>query len=108
MNNERTLGERISELLEAKGMTQRELADRAGVTEVSMSRYISGDRTPRAAILSNMANALGTTSEYLLGTEVVGDFNCEYSKIHRLIARNASKMTQAQKRDLVTALFEES
>ncbi len=101
-----TLGGRISELLEARGLTQRELADRAGVTEVSMSRYISGGRVPRAAILSNIATVLNTTSEYLLGTEVPGDFDSEYSKIHRLIARNAPKMTMAQKRDLVNAILE--
>ena len=33
-----TLGGRISELLEKHGMTQRELAEAVGVTEVSMSR----------------------------------------------------------------------
>lgn len=34
------LGGRIAELLTQYNMTQRELADKAGITEVSMSRYI--------------------------------------------------------------------
>lgn len=102
----RRLGERISDLRVARGLTQRELADLAGVTEVSMSRYINGDRTPRAAILSNIATALKTTSEYLLGMETTEDFDTEYLKIHRLIARNAPKMTMSQKRNLVNAILE--
>ena len=50
-----TLGGRISELLDKNGMTQRELADAVGVTEVSMSRYIKGDRVPKGPIIANIA-----------------------------------------------------
>lgn len=66
------LGERISGLLDDLGITQRELAERIGVTEVSMSRYISGDRTPKGPVIANMATALNTTADYLLG---VGEEN---------------------------------
>ena len=41
------LGGRIAELLTQYNMSQRELADKAGITEVSMSRYIKGDRVPK-------------------------------------------------------------
>ena len=67
--NENNLGGRIADLLKKSGLTQRELADKVGVTEVSMSRYISGDRTPKGPVIANIANALHTTSDYLLGTE---------------------------------------
>ena len=53
-----TIGERISELLKQHGLSQRELAATVGVTEVSMSRYIRGDRIPRGPILANIAAAL--------------------------------------------------
>ena len=102
--NENTLGGRIAELLEKNGLTQRELAEKVGVTEVSMSRYISNDRTPKGPVIANIATALHTTSDYLLGTEEVGDF--EYYKIHRLIARNASQMTRKQRNELINALLE--
>ena len=104
--NENTLGGRISELLEKNGLTQRELAEKVGVTEVSMSRYISNDRTPKGPVIANIATALHTTSDYLLGTEEVGDFESEYYKIHRLIARNASQMTRKQRNELINALLE--
>ena len=104
--NENPLGGRIAELLEKNGLTQRELAEKVGVTEVSMSRYISNDRTPKGPVIANIATALHTTSDYLLGTEEVGDFESEYYKIHRLIARNASQMTRKQRNELINALLE--
>lgn len=100
-------GERISELLRKKDMSQRELAKRAGVTEVSMSRYISGDRVPKALYLSNIANVLGTTTEYLLGKEESGDSaQDDFYTAHRLIARNASNWTAEQKNELAKTLFD--
>ena len=92
--NENNLGGRIADLLKQSGLTQRELADRVGITEVSLSRYISGNRTPKGPVIANIANALHTTSDYLLGTEEKKDFNSQYNQIHRLIARNAQYMTR--------------
>ena len=43
----RELGRRIFDLLRSKGMQQRELAKRIGLTEATMSRYISGERDPK-------------------------------------------------------------
>ena len=100
------LGSRISELLTKNGMSQRELADEVGVTEVSMSRYIRGDRTPKGPIIANIAKALHTTSDYLLDHEGEEDSELVYYQTQRAIARNASKWTQKQKADLVNALFE--
>lgn len=61
------IGPRILTLLKKKGMTQRELANQIGVTEVSISRYISGQRVPKANIVVYMADALNTTTDYILG-----------------------------------------
>ena len=107
MEKNPVVGVRISDLLEQQGLTQHELAQKAGVTDVSMSRYISGDRTPKAPILSNIAKVLHTTSEYLLGHDVEEvDPELEYYRTQRSIARNADKWTKKQKADLVNALFE--
>ena len=61
------IGPRLLTLLEKKGMTQRELANVIGVTETSISRYISGQRVPKSNIVVYMADALNTTTDYLLG-----------------------------------------
>lgn len=65
--NENPLGSRISELLNKSGMTQRELAEKIGVTAASVHRYINGDRTPEYSTIVKIADILGTTSDYLLG-----------------------------------------
>lgn len=64
-----TLGTRISDLLKQRGLSQRELAKKVGVTEVSMSRYIKGERTPKGPIIANIAKNLHTTADYLLGLD---------------------------------------
>ena len=53
----------IREILEAKGMSQRELADKVGITEVTLSRYINGNRVPKAPTAMCIARALGVDVE---------------------------------------------
>ena len=61
------IGARILPLLKTRGMTQRDLANKIGASEVSISRYISGARMPKANIVVYIADALNTTTDYLLG-----------------------------------------
>jgi transcriptional regulator with XRE-family HTH domain len=98
------LGDRISELLKKRNISQKELATQIGVTEAAMSRYIAGTREPKPEVLANIATALHTTSDYLLGIEN-DDFN--YNNVKRIIARNSSKMTEQEKKALIDALFGE-
>ncbi len=85
-------------------MTQKELAERIGVTEGVMSRYISGDREPKPDTIANIATALRTTSDYLLGIE---NDEFDYPRVKRMLARGANTMTAEEKRDLINALFGE-
>ena len=98
------LGLRIIETLQKRGMTQKELASRIGVTEAVISRYVSGDRDPKPEVLANIATALNTTSDYLLGIE---NEEFDHPRIRRMIARNASKMTEKERKELIDALFGE-
>lgn len=98
----RDLGERIAAALGSKNMTQKELAQRISVTEAVISRYISGEREPKPEVLANIATALHTTSDYLLGIE---NSEFSYPGVKRLIARNASNLTDEEKRELINALF---
>ncbi len=61
------MGDRIKQKLEELGMSQYELAKKVKITEVSLSRYIKGDRTPKGPVISSIARALGVTSDWLLG-----------------------------------------
>ena len=101
------IGERIAGLLMEQGKTQRKLAEQVGTTGASISRYIKGYRVPKGTILANIAKALHTTTDYLLGNEKdSNDPELEYNYTQRAIARNANWWSKKQKLDLVNALFE--
>ncbi|MDD6154805.1 MAG: helix-turn-helix transcriptional regulator [Eubacteriales bacterium] len=96
--------QRLRLTLKEKHLTQKELAEKAGVTESAMSHYLKGDRVPRSAVLSRIATALGTTSDYLMeGTPQNSSDEIVYAK--RLIARNAKQMTNAEKREILSILL---
>lgn len=98
------LGQRLLSQMKKQGITQKQLADRLNTTEATLSRYVNGDREPKADMLANIATALNTTSDYLLGIEK-DDY--DFPKLERLIARNASNMSNKERQALITALFGE-
>ena len=63
------LGENVHNLCKQRGISQRSLAEQIGITEVALSRYINGSRTPKVSTLSKIAEALNTTVSDLLGEE---------------------------------------
>ena len=63
------VGDRIKMFLEMKGMSYRELSRKAGITIVSVSRYINNNRMPRANVLADIAKALDVSVDELLGAE---------------------------------------
>ncbi|MET3616640.1 transcriptional regulator with XRE-family HTH domain [Peptoniphilus olsenii] len=81
-----TLGKRILKLLNEKNLTQRELAKIVGTTEVSIGRYINDKREPNATMLSEIANALNVSSDYLLGR----------SNIHKPLENKTSKTKELE------------
>ena len=68
MNNpDNIIGNQIAYMLKERNMSQHTLAARAGITDTSMSRYISGDRIPDGPVVLRIAKALHSTSDFLLG-----------------------------------------
>ena len=62
-----TIGEAIRIVRRQKGLTQKDLADRIGISYVNISRIESGRRTPSFTTVSKIADALGTTASKLAG-----------------------------------------
>jgi transcriptional regulator with XRE-family HTH domain len=62
-----TFSERLAKLMALRGLTQKELAVKANITESAISYYVKGLRTPSGEILARMAETLSTTTDYLLG-----------------------------------------
>ena len=87
--------ERLTLLMKAQGITQKVVSQRANVTESAMSYYVSGVRTPRGEVLSRIAQALNTTTDYLLGnssesTPPKGEKKLQY------LQRNLGKLDPVQ------------
>jgi len=101
----KTLGERIEKLLKQSKLTQKELAAKIGVTEAAVSRYIKDNRDPKIDVIANMATALHTTTDYLLGREESDCIDTQFGKVRMFVARNASEMTTQQKQELIEALL---
>jgi transcriptional regulator with XRE-family HTH domain len=53
------IANRIYEILEAKGMTQKELAKRLGKTETEVSRWLSGTHNLTLSTVCKISSALG-------------------------------------------------
>lgn len=64
-----TLGERIKEARLRKKLTQKQLAKLLNVTDATVNRYEKNVRKPDAEMLKRIAEILGVSVDYLLGTE---------------------------------------
>ena len=93
------LGNRITDLLEVRKMTQRELARKVDISDATMSRYINNKRTPDVVICNNIAKVLGVTVDFLLGKE-----NNPYVMLVGVILRNRNNLNTDQKMQLIKLL----
>ena len=59
------IGQRIREKRIAKGWTQQQLEDETGIAFSTLSNYETGLKEPGIFNLNEIANALGTTIDYL-------------------------------------------
>ena len=53
-------------ILQKKGMTQADLSRKSGLSEVSISRYMSGERLPNCKAIMAICDALACTPNDLL------------------------------------------
>lgn len=65
----KTFGERLKELRIASGLGQKEVAAWIGVSDSSIRKYESGERTPDPKAIKTLANQFNVTTDYLLGND---------------------------------------
>jgi transcriptional regulator with XRE-family HTH domain len=69
----KSLGSRIKSMRKARGLTQKDLAQRMGITFGQLNKYESGLNSPAPDLLVTMADLLAVTLDHLLtGREVGG------------------------------------
>ena len=58
----KTIGERIRELRNERGLTQKELGERAGIAEPTIRRYELGKLNPKFETVQKIASGLNVTA----------------------------------------------
>ena len=89
--------DRILALREKQGLTQHEVAQKAGLQVSTYSRVESGERSERvsAFVVLKIARALGTTVEDLLGPDVPWP---EHVKPQRVTSLNEKRVDSLERR----------
>ena len=72
------------------GVSQRELARLTGITEATLSRYVNGNRIPKATTLKKIADALGVGLDYFFTEEELKNSNEELNNSTDLVSRQAA------------------
>lgn len=60
---------RLRRKMNSEGVNQRQLSQRTGLSEASISKYISGERTPKGPTLTKLAKALNASLYELIPIE---------------------------------------
>lgn len=68
---EDSFGQRLKAVLNDRQMMQKELAEKIGVHEMAISRYVHGGRIISVPILIEICKALNISADYLLGLSEV-------------------------------------
>lgn len=58
---------RLSVLLEENNLSQTKLAQNIGTSNVTICRYLNGERIPRLDVVTKMADVFNVSIDYLLG-----------------------------------------
>ena len=69
MYDKATFAKQLRLLKDQRGLSQKEIADRLDTTEATISRYVSGDRTPNIETAVELATLLGVSMDTLCGVE---------------------------------------
>ena len=67
-----TMGEKIASLRKAAGMTQRQLADRMGVTDKAVSKWERNLSCPDIESIPLLAEIFGISADELINTKATG------------------------------------
>lgn len=67
---------RVKELCKEKGLQMQELADKLGITRITLTRNISGN--PTISTLENIAAALGVTVPELFAPQPTNTITCPH------------------------------
>lgn len=78
------IGDKIKQVRNAKGLTQKMLGERCGVSDTVIRHYEKGLRAPKMSTINKISIGLGVSSVELIdNTPYIDYFNKDYPKIVR-------------------------
>ena len=89
--------ERLAAARQERGLTQRQLADRLGVTAQAVSKWETGGSLPDLELLRMIAQQLECSVDFLLEHEVNGD-----SKVNMMLMERTAEIEKAICKDVLT------
>lgn len=63
------LPDKLKELRAKRGLSQKQVADRVGISPSIVSGYETGERTPSAEVLLSLSSLYHCSTDYLLGKQ---------------------------------------
>lgn len=100
-------GERLWELLVEHSMTQKQLAEESGVSQSTISQYITGKRSP------SLVSGVAIAAVFKVPVEALLDENCALNGVVKnvddaveLILAAPNALAEEQKKRLLKALIE--
>ena len=78
------IGDRIRQARKATGLSMRDLAEKAGVSAMAISKYEANKNTPSSGVLLAMSKSLGVRTEYFFRQASVELKEVEYRKHSKL------------------------
>ena len=86
------IGERIKRARDAAGLNQRELAGKAGVTAMAISKYEREESTPSSSVLLAISKALGLRTEYFFRRTEVSLSEVDYREHEKIPQKEEKKV----------------
>lgn len=96
-------GQRLTQILSERHIIQKQLAFAIGETEVTISRYMQGARTPKATVVLEIAKYLHVSMDYLYGYSACHD---TYDDLANEILRQKPSFAFWQRLHLIKVLAE--
>lgn len=97
--------DKVKLIMEREGINQKELSRLSGITEASVSRYLSSGRTPRIDVIVNFAKALNVSVDELLNDNIYNKGLFEDLESRMLLARDGEKLTIEEQNKLIQLIL---
>ncbi|MCQ2488157.1 MAG: helix-turn-helix domain-containing protein [Clostridia bacterium] len=94
--------DKVLKLMKEQGLSQKQLAQKSGIAESSVSRYLKSNKRPRLDIVINFAKILGVKPEYLLDDDDIKED--AFTLISSAVARKGNELTPEEKYKLIAMI----